>query len=411
MSLFELIRVALDALRVNMLRSVLTMLGIVIGVSAVIAMVTVGAGARAEVDRQMQALGSNLLMIRSGSRWFGGARTAAGSSAESLSVDDTRALKAGIPEIVAAASTNRGSAQVVVGNLNWSTTVYGIDGDYLMARNWEIAQGREFEPSEIRNGAKVALLGNTVVNELFGAGSVVGQAIRIKNVPFTVVGALKAKGQSSGPWDQDDTILVPFKTAEGRVIGKSRSRTGAVRAIYVSVGEARAMDDVQQEIAEILRQRHRIGPDQQDSFSIRNMTEMVETRAEAKQTFNMLLAAVASVSLVVGGIGIMNIMLVSVTERTREIGLRMAVGAKERDIMLQFLVEAVTLCLAGGLLGIVIALTVTVGIAEIAGWPVLVQWPIIFIAMAFSGAIGVFFGFYPARKAAAKDPIEALRTE
>ena len=410
MSLFELVRVALDALRVNMLRSVLTMLGIVIGVSAVIAMVTVGAGAQAEVDRQMQALGSNLLMIRSGSRWFGGARTAAGST-ESLTVDDTRALKEGIPEIVAAASTNRGSAQVVVGNLNWSTTIYGIDGDYLIARNWEIAQGREFEPREFRNGAKVALLGDTVVKELFGAGNVVGQAIRIKNVPFTVVGALKAKGQSSGPWDQDDTVMVPFKTAEGRVIGKSRSRTGAVRAIYVSVGNSRAMDDVEQEIAEILRQRHRIGPDQQDTFSIRNMTEMVETRAEAKQTFNMLLAAVASVSLVVGGIGIMNIMLVSVTERTREIGLRMAVGAKERDIMLQFLVEAVTLCLAGGLIGIVVALTVTVGIAEVAGWPVLVQWPIILIAMAFSGAIGVFFGFYPARKAAAKDPIEALRTE
>ena len=410
MSLFELVRVAFDALRVNMLRSVLTMLGIVIGVSAVIAMVTVGAGAQAEVDRQMQALGSNLLMIRSGSRWFGGARTAAGST-ESLTVDDTRALKEGIPEIVAAASTNRGSAQVVVGNLNWSTTIYGIDGDYLIARNWEIAQGREFEPREFRNGAKVALLGDTVVKELFGAGNAVGQAIRIKNVPFTVVGALKAKGQSSGPWDQDDTVMVPFKTAEGRILGKSRSRTGAVRAIYVSVGNSRAMDDVEQEIAEILRQRHRIGPDQQDTFSIRNMTEMVETRAEAKQTFNMLLAAVASVSLVVGGIGIMNIMLVSVTERTREIGLRMAVGAKERDIMLQFLVEAVTLCLAGGLIGIFVALTVTVGIAEVAGWPVLVQWPIILIAMAFSGAIGVFFGFYPARKAAAKDPIEALRTE
>ena len=410
MSLFELVRVAFDALRVNMLRSVLTMLGIVIGVSAVIAMVTVGAGAQAEVDRQMQALGSNLLMIRSGSRWFGGARTAAGST-ESLTVDDTRALKEGIPEIVAAASANRGSAQVVVGNLNWSTTIYGIDGDYLIARNWEIAQGREFEPREFRNGAKVALLGDTVVKELFGAGNVVGQAIRIKNVPFTVVGALKAKGQSSGPWDQDDTVMVPFKTAQGRILGKSRSRTGAVRAIYVSVGNSRAMDDVEQEIAEILRQRHRIGPDQQDTFSIRNMTEMVETRAEAKQTFNMLLAAVASVSLVVGGIGIMNIMLVSVTERTREIGLRMAVGAKERDIMLQFLVEAVTLCLAGGLIGIVVALTVTVGIAEVAGWPVLVQWPIILIAMAFSGAIGVFFGFYPARKAAAKDPIEALRTE
>ena len=410
MSLFELIRVAFDALRVNLLRSFLTMLGIVIGVAAVIAMVTVGAGAQAEVDRQIQSLGSNILMVRSGSRFFGGARTAAGST-ESLTVDDSRALKAEIPEIVAAGSSNRGSGQVVVGNQNWSTTLYGVDADYLIARNWEIAQGREFEPAEFRNGAKVALLGNTVVEELFGAGNVVGQAIRIKNVPFTVVGALKAKGQSFGPWDQDDTIMVPFKTAEGRLLGRNQHRTGSVRDIYVSVGDPRMMDYVEEEIAEVLRQRHRIGPNQQDTFSIRNMTEMVETRAEASQVFNMLLAAVASVSLVVGGIGIMNIMLVSVTERTREIGLRMAVGAKERDIMFQFLVEAVTLCLLGGLIGIVVALTITVGVAEIAGWPVLVQWPIVFIAIAFSGAIGIFFGFYPARKAAAKDPIEALRSE
>ena len=410
MSLFELVRVAFDALRVNMLRSFLTMLGIVIGVAAVIAMVTVGAGAQAEVDKQIQALGSNILMVRSGSRFFGGARTAAGS-VESLTVDDTRALKVEIPEIVAAGSSNRGQGQVVVGNQNWSTTLYGVDADYLIARNWEIAQGREFEPAEFRNGAKVALLGNTVVDELFGAGNVVGQAIRIKNVPFIVVGALKAKGQSFGPWDQDDTIMIPFKTAEGRLLGRSQHRTGSVRDIYVSVGDPRMMDYVEQEIAEVLRQRHRIGPNQQDTFSIRNMTEMVETRAEATQIFNMLLAAVASVSLVVGGIGIMNIMLVSVTERTREIGLRMAVGAKERDIMFQFLVEAVTLCLLGGLVGIVVALTITVGVAEIAGWPVLVQWPIVFIAIAFSAAIGIFFGFYPARKAAAKDPIEALRSE
>ena len=410
MSLFELVRVAFDALRVNMLRSILTMLGIVIGVAAVIAMVTVGAGAQAEVDEQIQSLGSNVLSIRSGSRWFGGARTAAGST-QSLTLDDARSLKTQIPEIVAAGAANRGSGQVVVGNLNWSTTLYGVDADYLIARNWEISQGREFEPSEFRNGAKVALLGNTVVEELFGAGNVVGQSIRIKNVPFIVVGALKAKGQSFGPWDQDDTIMLPFKTAEGRLLGKSTHRTGSVREIYVSVGDPRMMDYVEQEIAEVLRQRHRIGPDQKDTFSIRNMTEMVEARAEASQIFNMLLAAVASVSLVVGGIGIMNIMLVSVTERTREIGLRMAVGAKERDIMLQFLVEAVTLCLLGGLIGIVVALTVTVGVAEIAGWPVLVQWPVIFIAIAFSGAIGIFFGFYPARKAAAKDPIEALRSE
>ena len=207
-------------------------------------------------------------MVRSGSRFFGGARTAAGST-ESLTVDDSRALKAEIPEIVAAGSSNRGSGQVVVGNQNWSTTLYGVDADYLIARNWEIAQGREFEPAEFRNGAKVALLGNTVVEELFGAGNVIGQAIRIKNVPFTVVGALKAKGQSFGPWDQDDTIMVPFKTAEGRLLGRAQHRTGSVRDIYVSVGDPRMMDYVEQEIAEVLRQRHRIGPNQQDTFSIR----------------------------------------------------------------------------------------------------------------------------------------------
>ena len=410
MPLLELFRVAFEALRVNLMRSILTMLGIIIGVAAVIAMVTVGAGAQAEVDRQISSLGSNLFMVMSGARGRGGVRMATGSQS-TLTVSDARALKTEIPEIVAAAPTMRGGAQVVVGNTNWSTTVQGIDNDYLIARGWQIDEGRDLEPQEVRTGAKVAILGATVATELFGAGNAIGQTLRVKNVPFQVVGTLVAKGQSGMGSDQDDVVMMPLQAASGRVLGRASHRSDSVGVIFVSVAEAWMMDDVEQQMAAVLRQRHRISGEGQDTFTIRNMSEIVETRAEARQVFNMLLAAVASVSLVVGGIGIMNIMLVSVTERTREIGLRMAVGAKGRDILLQFLVEAVALCLAGGFLGILIALVLTFGIAWIAEWPMLLQWPVVVMALGFSGAIGIFFGFYPARKAAAKDPIEALRTE
>ena len=410
MPLLELFRVAFEALRVNLMRSILTMLGIIIGVAAVIAMVTVGAGAQAEVDRQISSLGSNLFMVMSGARGRGGVRMATGSQS-TLTVSDARALKTEIPEIVAAAPTMRGGAQVVVGNTNWSTTVQGIDNDYLIARGWQIDEGRDLEPQEVRTGAKVAILGATVATELFGAGNAIGQTLRVKNVPFQVVGTLVAKGQSGMGSDQDDVVMMPLQAAAGRVLGRASHRSDSIGVIFVSVAEAWMMDDVEQQMAAVLRQRHRISGEGQDTFTIRNMSEIVETRAEARQVFNMLLAAVASVSLVVGGIGIMNIMLVSVTERTREIGLRMAVGAKGRDILLQFLVEAVALCLAGGFLGILIALVLTFGIAWIAEWPMLLQWPVVVMALGFSGAIGIFFGFYPARKAAAKDPIEALRTE
>ena len=410
MPLAELLRVALEALRVNLMRSVLTMLGIIIGVAAVIAMVTVGAGAQAEIDRQISSLGSNLFMVMSGTRSRGGVRTASGSEMR-LTVADARALKAEIPEIVAAAPTMRGVGQVVVGNTNWSTTIQGIDNEYLVARGWQIDEGRDLEPQEIRSGSKVALLGSRVATELFGAANALGQTVRIKNVPFVVVGTLLEKGQSSMGSDQDDIVMIPLAAARGRVLGRSGPRSDAVSVIFVSVAEGWMMDDVERQMGEVLRQRYRVRAGADDPFAIRNMSEIVETRAEARQVFNMLLAAVASVSLVVGGIGIMNIMLVSVTERTREIGLRMAVGAKGRDILLQFLVEAVTLCLIGGVLGILSALVITFGIARIAEWPVLLQWPVVVLALGFSAAIGIFFGFYPARKAAAKDPIEALRTE
>ena len=410
MPLAELLRVALEALRVNLMRSVLTMLGIIIGVAAVIAMVTVGAGAQAEIDRQISSLGSNLFMVMSGARSRGGVRSASGSEAR-LTVADARALKAEIPEIIAAAPTMRGVAQVVVGNTNWSTTIQGIDNEYLVARGWQVDEGRDLEPQEIRSGGKVALLGSRVATELFGAANALGQTVRIKNVPFVVVGTLLEKGQSSMGSDQDDIVMIPLEAARGRVLGRSGPRSDTVSVIFVSVAEGWMMDDVERQMAEVLRQRHRVRAGADDPFAIRNMSEIVETRAEARQVFNMLLAAVASVSLVVGGIGIMNIMLVSVTERTREIGLRMAVGAKGRDILLQFLVEAVTLCLIGGVLGILCALVITFGIARVAEWPVLLQWPVVVLALGFSAAIGIFFGFYPARKAAAKDPIEALRTE
>ncbi len=410
MPLAELLRVALEALRVNLMRSVLTMLGIIIGVAAVIAMVTVGAGAQAEIDRQISSLGSNIFMVMSGTRSRGGVRTASGSEMR-LTVADARALKAEIPEIVAAAPTMRGVGQVVVGNTNWSTTIQGIDNEYLVARGWQIDEGRDLEPQEIRSGSKVALLGSRVATELFGAANALGQTVRIKNVPFVVVGTLLEKGQSSMGSDQDDIVMIPLAAARGRVLGRSGPRSDAVSVIFVSVAEGWMMDDVERQMGEVLRQRYRVRAGADDPFAIRNMSEIVETRAEARQVFNILLAAVASVSLVVGGIGIMNIMLVSVTERTREIGLRMAVGAKGRDILLQFLVEAVTLCLIGGVLGILCALVITFGIARIAEWPVLLQWPVVVLALGFSAAIGIFFGFYPARKAAAKDPIEALRTE
>ena len=410
MNTFELFRVAFGALRVNLLRSTLTILGIVIGVAAVITMVTMGAGTQAEVDRQIQSMGSNVFMVRSGSSRRGGPRVAVGSE-QRLTEADAIALKREIPEIVAAAPTLRGNGQAVVGNLNWATTIQAINRDYLIARGWQIDEGRDFEPQELRSGAKVALLGATVAEELFGVGSVVGQTIRVKNVPLTVVGTLVPKGQTSMGSDQDDIVMVPLETGRKRLVGRSSARAGGVDILFVSVEEAWMMDDVEEQMREFFRSRHRVAADAPDSVFIGNMSEWMETRAETQQLFNTLLAAVASVSLIVGGIGIMNIMLVSVTERTREIGLRMAVGAKGRDIMRQFLVEAITLCLAGGLIGIALALATSLAVARLAGWPVLVQWPVVIIAFVFSGTIGVFFGFYPARKAAAKDPIEALRSE
>ncbi|HJL52304.1 MAG TPA: FtsX-like permease family protein, partial [Arenicellales bacterium] len=300
---------------------------------------------------------------------------------------------------------------IVLGNLNWSTTVQGIDQDYMIARNWRIREGRMFEPAELQSGAKVVLLGATVARELFGEADAIGQMLRMNKVPFTVVGVLGAKGQSMSGSDQDDIVMVPIATARARLLGRHRGVAKAVSVIMVSIEKDWMMDDAEEQIKQVIRQRHRIREDQDDTFSIRNMSEMVETRAETRRVFNMLLAAVASVSLVVGGIGIMNIMLVSVTERTREIGLRRAVGAKAKDILTQFLIEAVMLCIFGGVVGVTLAIVVSYSAAELANWPVSIEWQVVGLALLFSAVIGVFFGFYPARKAANQDPIEALRYE
>jgi len=409
MSLLEALRVAFGALRTNLLRSLLTMLGIIIGVAAVITMVTLGTGAQRQIDAQIESLGSNLLVVFPGAGRDRGVRTAAGTRIR-LTEADAKALKREIPDIVAAAPTMRGQAQIVYGNTNWSTIVQGIDGDYLTARNWTISAGRDLEPREIRTGAKVILLGATVEEALFGESRALGQMVRVGTVPFEVVGVLGAKGQTMMGGDQDDTVMMPLAAARTRVLGQQQAVADAVGVILVSVREPHLMSSVALQIAEVLRQRHRIqGGD--DPFTVQNMSEMVETRAEANRVFNLLLAAVASVSLLVGGIGIMNIMLVSVTERTREIGLRRAVGARASDILAQFLVEAVLLCSLGGGIGILVALALTLGIAGLTDFPVALDGAVVALAVLFSATIGVLFGYYPARRAARQDPIVALRHE
>ena len=403
-------RIAVRALRVNKLRSALTMLGIVIGVGAVITMVAVGAGAQARVAEQIQSLGSNMIIVLSGSILSGGARMGSGSQL-TITEDDAWAIQREIPAVAAAAPTSRGGAQVVYGNLNWATGIQGVTLEFFTAREWDVADGRLFSQEEVEGAGKVALVGLTVAGNLFGDSDPLGQVIRIKNVPFTVIGTLERKGQTTFGQDQDDTVLIPLSTAKKKVLGASQANARSVGSIAVKVREARAMSEAEQEIRGLLRQRHRLQAFQDDDFYIRNLTEVLQSQEASSRVLTLLLAAIASVSLLVGGIGIMNIMLVSVTERTREIGLRMAVGARGRDILLQFLVEAVTLSLIGGVIGIAMGLAGSYAIAYFAQWRTLVSTEAVFVAFVFAAAVGVFFGFYPARKAAALNPIDALRYE
>ncbi|NVM25137.1 MAG: ABC transporter permease [Desulfobacterales bacterium] len=401
---------ALRSLRVNVLRSVLTTLGIIIGVAAVIIMVSVGAGAEARVAELIRSLGSNLIIVLPGTSTAGGVRLGRGTR-PTISEDDAGAIQREIPSVQAVAASVRGSGQVVFGNLNWSTLIEGVTPEYLEVREWEIATGRTFTPEEVRGAGKVVLLGETVVESLFPGEDPLGQIIRIKRVPFRVIGMLKGNGQTPGGRDQDDVIFIPLSTAKKRVLGGRRISGKLVDSIFVKARTSELVSEVEEQVRSLLRQRHRLRPGQDDDFFIRNLSQILETRAESSRAMALLLAAVASVSLVVGGIGIMNIMLVSVTERTREIGLRMAVGAKSGDILAQFLIEAVTLSLIGGLIGIVLGVGGSVAIAIAGDWPMVIEIDAVILAFSFSAAVGVFFGFYPARKAARLDPIEALRYE
>ncbi len=403
-------RIAVRALRVNKLRSILTMLGIIMGVAAVIAMISVGSGAQARIAEQIQSLGANMLVVLSGSSTTGGVRLGAGSQL-TITEEDAWAIKREVPLVEAAAPSMRGSAQVVWGNLNWSTQVQGITPEFFEARDWPVAAGQAFAQDAVDGATKVAVLGETVARNLFADSDPVGQVIRIKKVPFTVIGVLGKKGQTTWGQDQDDLILVPLSTAKRKLLGVSQANARSVGAISVKVREGEDMKDAETQTRELLRQRHRLQPYQDDDFNIRNLAEYAAAQEESSRVMTILLAAIASVSLLVGGIGIMNIMLVSVTERTREIGLRMAVGARGRDILMQFLVEAVTLSLIGGTIGVVLGLVTSYTIPYFAGWRTLVRPEAIVIAFGFAAAIGIFFGFYPARKAASLNPIEALRYE
>ena len=410
MRILAIIKIAVRALRRNTLRTLLTMLGIIIGVGAVIAMVAVGAGASARVAEQIQSLGSNLIIVLSGSVTTGGARIGQGSQL-TITEDDSTGIAREIPAVQVSAPSVRGNAQVVFGNLNWATGVQGVTADYFEARDWVVITGRAIAPEDVDGATKVALLGQTTALNLFGEADPLGQIIRIKKVPFTVIGLLDRKGQNSWGQDQDDVILIPLSTAKKKVLGKSNSNPRAVQAISVKILPGEDMGEAESQLRELLRQRHRLQPYQDDDFTVRNLSEILQTQEESSKVMTYLLAAIASVSLLVGGIGIMNIMLVSVTERTREIGIRLAVGAKQKDILWQFLVEALTLSLSGGVVGIVLGLAGSQLVSTTAGWPLLISWSAIVIAVAFSGAVGIFFGFYPARKAAQLDPIQALRYE
>jgi putative ABC transport system permease protein len=399
------VNVAFRALRRNKLRSVLTALGIIIGVAAVIAMVGIGNGAKAQVEAQIASLGENVILIFSGSTTSSGIRTGWGN-AGTLKIEDAEAIRREVPGVVAVSEEIRSTTQVAAGNQNWLTQVLGESADYLDIRQWQLADGASFTPQDVRSANKVCVIGRTTATQVFGNDDPVGQVLRIKNVPFVVTGVLTPKGLSALGSDQDDVVIMPYTSAMKRVIGGT-----TLRNINVQVGDARQLPAAQQQIISLLRQRHNIRAGKDDDFTVRGQQEIADMATAQSKTMTVLLGAIAGVSLIVGGIGIMNIMLVSVTERTREIGVRLAVGAHGRDILTQFLIEAVALSSVGGIIGIAFGVGASRVLSVYQNWPTLISLSSIIVSFLFSAAVGIFFGFYPARKAAALDPIEALRYE
>ena len=407
MTLLMIIRVAFRALVRNKMRAALTMLGIIIGVSAVIAMVSIGQGASASVQAQIESIGTNLLFLSAGAQNVGGVRSGTGDTGtNTLTVDDLEAIKREVPSVSMVTPNVNARSQLVAGNQNWNTNVTGVSEEYPDIRKWTVQNGSFFTDADVRTAARVIVIGQTLADNLFPGTDPIGQDIRVMDLPFRVVGVMARKGQDQQGRDQDDVAFAPYTTVQKKVLGRDR-----VQIAFISAISQDATYTAQDQITELLRQRHKLSANEPNDFTVRNMTDIAEAANETSKTMTILLACIAGVSLLVGGIGIMNIMLVSVTERTREIGIRMAIGARSSAVRTQFLIESIVLSLTGGTIGIVLGIVLSLAIPAFLGWPTLVSFMAIVGSVLFSAAVGIFFGYYPARKAAALDPIEALRYE
>ena len=407
MNLIMIIRVAFRALVRNKMRAALTMLGIIIGVSAVIAMVSIGQGASASVQAQIESIGTNLLFVSAGAQNVGGVRSGTGDTGtNTLTVDDLEAIKREVPSVSMVTPNVNARSQLVAGNMNWNTSVTGVSEQYPEIRKWPVATGSFFADSDVRTAARVIVIGQTLADNLYPGTDPIGQDIRVANLPFRVVGVMARKGQDPQGRDQDDVAFAPYTTVQKKILGRDR-----VQIAFVSAISQDATYTAQSQITDLLRQRHKLTASEPDDFTVRNMTDVAEAANETSKTMTILLACIAGVSLLVGGIGIMNIMLVSVTERTREIGIRMAIGARSSAVRSQFLIESIVLSLTGGMVGIILGVVLSLAIPAFLGWPTLVSMMAIIGSVLFSAAVGIFFGYYPARKAASLDPIEALRYE